>query len=103
MPLGASFSQLRAASAGLDSRRAFGDLLSLDLDPIRLSANWEAIDRGGYGELDWQLDEAGRAGRSGILTAGIKGNRRAPVSYPAPLPPPAPPVCAGRATPAAPP
>jgi hypothetical protein len=30
------------------------------------------VDRGGYGDLDWQLDQVSRAGRSVLLTAGMK-------------------------------
>jgi hypothetical protein len=30
------------------------------------------VDRDGYGDLDWQLDEVSRAGRSAVLTAGMK-------------------------------
>jgi hypothetical protein len=29
------------------------------------------VDRGGYGDLDWQLDQVSRAGRSVLLTAGM--------------------------------
>jgi hypothetical protein len=72
LTLGVSFSPLRAASAGLDWRQALRDLLRLDLDPIRLSANWEQIDRDGYGDLDWQVAEVSRAGRSTVLTVGMK-------------------------------
>jgi hypothetical protein len=72
LPLGASFSPLRAAAAGLDWRKAFADLLALDLDPIRLSAYWDSIDRDGYGDLDWLLAAAAGAGRSVVLTAGMK-------------------------------
>jgi hypothetical protein len=72
LPLGASFSPRRAAAAGLDWRSAFADLLTMDLDPIRLSAYWDSIERDGYGDLDWLLAEAGRAGRSVVLTAGMK-------------------------------
>lgn len=49
-----------------------GRLLELGLDPLRLSAYWEEVDATGYGALDWQLDEAVRAGRGILLTVGMK-------------------------------
>jgi hypothetical protein len=90
VPLGASFSPLRASAAGLDWRQAYTDLLALDLDPIRLSAYWDAIDRDGYGDLDWLLDGAARAGRSVVLTVGMKGIGWPEFYIPARLAPPAP-------------
>jgi hypothetical protein len=89
LPLGASFSPLRAAAAGLDWRRAFAELLALDLDPLRLSAYWETIDRDGYGDLDWQLDQASQAGRSVVLTVGMKAIGWPEFYIPARLTPPA--------------
>jgi hypothetical protein len=73
----------------LNWRQAFGDLLALGLDPIRLSAYWESIDRDGYGDLDWQLEEAARAGRSVVLTVGMKAIGWPEFYIPARLTPPA--------------
>jgi hypothetical protein len=72
MRLGASFSARRATEAGLEWRPALRRLLELDLDPIRLSAYWVDVERQGYDDLDWQLDEVARAGRSAVLTVGMK-------------------------------
>jgi hypothetical protein len=70
--LGVSFSPRRAREAGLEWRSAFRRLLSLRLDPVRLSAYWADIEREGYGELDWQLEQVAAAGRSLVLTVGMK-------------------------------
>ena len=47
-------------------------MLQLGLDPLRLSAYWDDIEASGYDALDWQLAEAERAGRSVLLTVGMK-------------------------------
>lgn len=70
--LGASFSPRRARARGLDWRAAFRRLLQLELSPLRLSTFWDEVDGSGYGELDWQLAEAERAGRDVVLTVGMK-------------------------------
>ena len=72
MRLGASFSPRRARQAGLDWQASFKQLLTLGLDPIRLSAYWDEVDQDGYGSLDWQLDEVARAGRHALLSVGMK-------------------------------
>ncbi len=72
MRLGASFSARRASARGLDDRAAFRRLLELGLSPLRLSTYWDEVDQAGYGELDWQLAEAGRAGREVLLSVGMK-------------------------------
>ena len=56
----------------MEWRPAFQRLLELDLDPIRLSAYWTDVERRGYDDLYWQLDELARAGRSAVLTVGMK-------------------------------
>src|SRR5215472_5136747 len=70
--LGASFSPMRARGRGLDWQAAFRRLLELGLSPLRLSTYWDGVDRDGYLELDWQMDEAERAGREVVLTIGMK-------------------------------
>lgn len=71
--LGASFSHRRARGRGLEPRAAFRRLLELDLSPIRLSTYWDEVDGpAGYGELDWLIAEAERAGRDVVLTVGMK-------------------------------
>jgi hypothetical protein len=70
--LGASFSPRRARGRGLDWQAAFRRLLELELSPLRLSTYWDDVDGAGYGELDWQLVEAERAGREVVLTVGMK-------------------------------
>ena len=46
--------------------------MDLGLNPLRLSTYWDEVDRAGFGELDWQLAEAERAGRQVVLTVGMK-------------------------------
>jgi hypothetical protein len=70
--LGASFSPMRARGRGLDWQAAFRRLLDLGLSPLRLSTYWNGVDGEGYGELDWQVDEAERAGREVVVTVGMK-------------------------------
>lgn len=47
-------------------------MLDLGLSPLRLSTYWDEVDRSGYGDLDWQVEEAGRRGRPVVLTVGMK-------------------------------
>jgi hypothetical protein len=70
--LGASFSPRRARGQGLDWQAAFRRVLELGLSPLRLSTYWDGVDGDGYGELDWQVAEAERAGREVVLTVGMK-------------------------------
>lgn len=70
--LGASFSPRRARGRGLDWQPAFRRVLELGLSPLRLSTYWDGVDGDGYGELDWQVAEADRAGREVVLTVGMK-------------------------------
>ncbi len=70
--LGASFSPRRARGRGLDWQAAFGRLLELGLDPLRLSTYWDEVDARGYDEVDWQLAAAEQAGRHVVLTVGMK-------------------------------
>src|SRR5258708_21152337 len=72
MRLGASFSPRRARGRGLDWRLAYQRVLDMRLSPLRLSTYWDEVDRSGYGELDWQLQEAERSGREVVLTVGMK-------------------------------
>lgn len=89
MRFGASFSPRQAAYLGLDRRQTFRQLLELRLAPIRLSVFWDEVDGGGYGDLDWQLDEAERAGLGVLLGVGMKGQRWPEFYIPSRLAPPA--------------
>jgi hypothetical protein len=71
--VGISFNPHRAASMGLDYRRAFTRLEALHFRVIRLSAYWDQIDQEGYGQLDWLMNEAQRAGQPVVLAVGMKG------------------------------
>ncbi len=70
--IGTTFSPRRAAAVGIDYKAGFRTLLAMRFRVIRLSAYWSEIDRDGYGELDWLMDEARRAGQPVVLTVGIK-------------------------------
>jgi hypothetical protein len=70
--VGISFSPRRAAYLGLDYRSAFTRLEALHFRVIRLSAYWDQIDQEGYGQLDWLMAEAKRAGQPVALTVGMK-------------------------------
>lgn len=72
---GVTFSQKQAISLGLDWRKLFTDSLSdLNIKKFRLVAYWDEIEKekGNYywDDLDWQVDEAGRAGATVILAIG---------------------------------
>jgi hypothetical protein len=71
--VGISFSPRRAAYLGLDARLAFTRLEAMHFRVIRLTAYWDQIDQDGYGELDWMMSEAKRAGQPVALTVGMKG------------------------------
>ena len=71
--VGISFSPRRAAYLGLDARSAFTRLEAMHFRVIRLTAYWDQIDQDGYGELDWMMSEAKRAGQPIALTVGMKG------------------------------
>jgi hypothetical protein len=71
--IGISFNPHRAESMGLDYRRAFTRLEAMHFRVIRLSAYWDQIDQEGYGQLDWLMNEAQRAGQPIVLAVGMKG------------------------------
>src|SRR5437899_5289644 len=71
--VGISFNPHRAASMGLDYRKAFTQLEALHFRVIRLSAYWDQIDQEGYDQLDWLMNEAQRAGQPVVLAVGMKG------------------------------
>lgn len=48
-------------------------MISLGLNPLRLSAYWDEIDGAGYGDLDRLMAEASASGRQVVLTVGMKG------------------------------
>jgi hypothetical protein len=56
----------------MDARSTFREVLGLELGLIRVSAYWDEIRTSGYGELDWLIDAARAAGRSILLTVGMK-------------------------------
>jgi hypothetical protein len=70
--VGISFSPRRAAYLGLGYRSAFIRLEALHFRVIRLSAYWDQVDQEGYGQLDWMMSEARRAGQPIALTVGMK-------------------------------
>src|SRR5256712_1624150 len=71
--VGIRFNPRRAASMGLDYRRAFTELEAMHFRVIRLSAYWDQIDQEGYDQLDWLMSEAQRAGQPVVLAVGMKG------------------------------
>src|SRR5712692_7425846 len=70
--VGISFSPRRAASLGLDYRKAFTRLEALHFRVIRLSVYWDQVDQEGYDQLDWLMSEAQRAGQPVVLAVGMK-------------------------------
>jgi hypothetical protein len=70
--VGISFSPQRAEYLGLDYHDAFRRLEALHFRIIRLSAYWDEIDRDGYGQLDWLMNEARRSHQPVLLTVGMK-------------------------------
>ncbi|TMD23774.1 MAG: hypothetical protein E6I99_05485 [Chloroflexi bacterium] len=70
--VGTSFSPMRAGSLGLDYRGAFKRLEALHFRVIRLSSYWDQVDKEGYDQLDWLMNEAQRARQPIVLTVGMK-------------------------------
>jgi Beta-galactosidase len=72
--LGVSFRPRQAEALGLDVRETLAALLPHPFPVIRLSAYWDRIEpaHGAFdtSELDWQLDQAERAGKEIILCLG---------------------------------
>jgi hypothetical protein len=71
--VGISFSPRRAASLGLDYRKAFTRLESMHFRVIRLSVYWDQVDQEGFDQIDWLMSEAQRAGQPVVLAVGMKG------------------------------
>jgi hypothetical protein len=71
--VGISFSPRRAASLGLDYRKAFTRLEAMHFRVIRLSVYWDQVDQEGFDQLDWLMSEAQRAGQPVVLAVGMKG------------------------------
>ncbi|MCS6801919.1 MAG: beta-galactosidase [Chloroflexota bacterium] len=74
--LGANFSPLEASYMDLDAPAAFDEILSLNLDFIRLGAYWNELEQR-EGKFDWgrlerYLEKAARRGIPVILTLGMK-------------------------------
>jgi hypothetical protein len=70
--VGTSFSPWRAQYLGLDYQKAFSRLEAMHFRVIRLSAYWDQVDREGYDQLDWLMNEAQRAHQPIVLTVGMK-------------------------------
>ncbi len=70
--VGTSFSPWRAEYLGLDYQKAFTRLEAMHFRVIRLSAYWDQVDRDGYDQLDWLMNEAQRAHQPVVLTVGMK-------------------------------
>lgn len=70
--VGTSFSPWRAEYLGLDYQKAFTRLEAMHFRVIRLSAYWDQVDRDGYDQLDWLMNEAQRAHQPVMLTVGMK-------------------------------
>jgi hypothetical protein len=72
--LGISFRPPQVDALGLDARSTLGSLLSHPFHLIRLGAYWNRIEpRPGVfdtGDLDWQVDAAGHAGKQIVLCVG---------------------------------
>jgi len=47
-------------------------VLGLGLHPVRLSAFWDEVDRRGFDDLDWLVEQAAGAGSELVLTVGMK-------------------------------
>ena len=77
---GVSFSQKQAAALGLDWQAAYSATLNdLGVKKIRIAAHWDLLEpqEGNYdfSDLDWQMDEAARAGAKTALAIGMKTPR----------------------------
>ena len=70
--VGISFSPFRAAYLGLDYKTAFRRLEAMHFRVIRLSTYWDQVDRDGYDQLDWLMNEARRSHQPIALTVGMK-------------------------------
>src|SRR2546429_1998772 len=70
--VGISFSPSRAGYLGLDYRSAFKRLEAMHFRVIRLSSYWDQVDKEGYDQLDWLMNEAQRARQPIVLTVGMK-------------------------------
>src|ERR1700682_4153956 len=70
--VGISFSPPRAAYLGLEYKAAFKRLEALHFRVIRLSTYWDQVDREGYHQLDWLMNEARKSNQPIALTVGMK-------------------------------
>jgi Beta-galactosidase len=80
MKFGTTFSEPYAESLGLDPRPASRAIArDLGLQTVRLCTNWDRTEpepgRFDFRSLDWQVDEATKAGLEIILTVGQKAPR----------------------------
>src|SRR3989475_8696609 len=70
--VGISFSPIRAGYLGLDYRAAFKRLEAMHFRVIRLSSYWDQVDKEGYDQLDWLMNEARKSHQPVALTVGMK-------------------------------
>ncbi|HEX9780211.1 MAG TPA: beta-galactosidase [bacterium] len=79
MRIGTTFSRTQCGYLGLDWRETYRAILSLDLDVVRLGAEWDEIEaqpgRYDFEKLDWQIAQARRRGVPVLLAVGMKTPR----------------------------
>jgi hypothetical protein len=71
--VGTSFSARHATYLGLEWKQAYQQLEAMHFKVIRLSAYWDQVDREGYDQLDWLLNESRASGQPVVLSVGMKG------------------------------
>ena len=71
--VGTSFSPAHATYLGLDWQESYQRLEAMHFKVIRLSAYWDQVDREGYDQLDWLLNESHASGQPVVLSVGMKG------------------------------
>jgi hypothetical protein len=71
--VGTSFRPLHATYLGLDWQLSYQRLKAMRFRVIRLSAYWDQVDREGYGQLDWLLQESEAAEQPVVVSVGMKG------------------------------
>ncbi len=79
MILGTTFSQLQCQYIGLDYRKVFRQICSLNFRYIRLCSYWNQIElvanQFDFSVLDWLLDQCHRYGINVVLAVGMKTPR----------------------------
>ncbi|MGH7765214.1 MAG: hypothetical protein ACREOM_12450 [Candidatus Dormibacteraceae bacterium] len=76
--LGISFRPRQVEEFGLDASATLQRLLAYPFEIVRLAAYWDRIEKGtgafDFGDLDWQVDAADRAGKQIIVGVGAVKN-----------------------------